>query len=200
MKSFCSNFPESCDYQLTPSLRLLDLGRNCLTDMSFAFACMPKLGSLNLSLNSLKSIEPLLGKANASLDTLILSDNKIDAISASISNLTALQNFNAENNNVKNFPPEFGLLLLKQFSVLGNPSMLVTGKNASKGVNALMAGLKAKVDPGRVKAYEQMIAELRKQGNASSKATAIPEEWRRFMYKDPLRPEESNPQESKPEF
>lgn len=90
LKSFCDDFGPSHDFALLPSLRSLDLCKNSLSELSPALSCMPKLSSLSLSLNQLKGIEPLLAKPNSVLDTLVLSDNKIDAISSNISHLCAL--------------------------------------------------------------------------------------------------------------
>jgi Leucine-rich repeat (LRR) protein len=145
--SFCDDFDT---YEKTPylrNLRSLDLSRNRLTNLSTFLANLPRLDTLSLGFNGLTNIEPLVYQGNDSLDTLVLTNNKIETISENIGNLVKLSALLIENNNVKNFPAELAFLNLKSLSIVGNPSMLATEKMSSKGTAYILSYLKNKLSP-----------------------------------------------------
>lgn len=155
--SFCDDF---VSYEQTPvlrNLRSLDLAKNRLTQVSIIFASLPKLDTLSLGYNQITSIEPLIFQENNTLDTLILTNNKIETISENIANLMKLATLLAENNNIKNFPPELAFLNLKNLSILGNPSILATEKMTSKGTAHLLQYLKNKLSEEKIAKNAAMV-------------------------------------------
>lgn len=155
--SFCDDF---VSYEQTPilrNLRSLDLAKNRLTQVSLVYASLPKLDTLSLGFNQITSIEPLIFQENNTLDTLILTNNKIETISENIANLMKLATLLAENNNIKNFPPEIAFLNLKNLSILGNPSILATEKMSSKGTAHILSYLKNKLSEEKIAKNAAMV-------------------------------------------
>lgn len=180
--SFCDDFS---NYESTPilrNLRSIDIGKNKLTQASFLLANLPKLDSLCLSYNNLTNIDSLTCLENNCLDSLVLSNNKIEQISNEIENLFKLSVFAIENNNIKNFPPEIGHLNLKSFSILGNPSIMSTEKMSGKGTVYLLSHLKNKIPEDKFAKYEQkkknfkpkQIQEIQKQTNLNENVKKEP--------------------------
>lgn len=153
--SFCDDFE---NYEKTPvlsGLKFLDLSKNKLAQLSIIFASFPKLDNLCLSFNAIVNIEPLIYQENNTLDTLVLTNNKIETVSENIGNLFKLSVLLLENNNVKNFPPEISCLNLKSFAIVGNPSLLSTEKMSSKGTIYILNHLKNKLTEDKIDKHVQ---------------------------------------------
>ncbi len=148
-------------------IKSIDLSKNNLKYIPAIFAEFPKLSTLNISFNLLQDIEYLIENENRSLDTLILANNKIVNISGRIANLVKLSALVLENNEIKNFPPQIGLLKLKALNIIGNPSILSMSKMTTKGTQFLLNNLFDKLHPDEVKEYEYRTSELNSKGGLS---------------------------------
>ena len=72
--------------------------------------------------------------------------------------LQRLHSINLENNNIKDFSPELGLLNLKNLTIVGNPSLLIKSK-VSKNSVTLLGYLRERL-PANLKEIESEILEI----------------------------------------
>lgn len=93
-----TEFPEViCDSELSKSLKLLDLARNCLTHLPHKFTSFKSLVQLRLDCNELQILPRTFGK------------------------MTSLKYFSASNNKLVVLPPTFPKLSFDSLDFFGNP-------------------------------------------------------------------------------
>lgn len=160
LAKFCNDYETDSRRCIGHVLQNIDLSKNSLKTVSGVFSELPKLNTLNLSFNLLTNVEPLFRHGNFSLDVLILANNKIDKMGPGICNLFKLSSLVLENNNIKNFPNQIGLLKLKSLNILGNPSMMSTSKNTSKGAQFLVNSFYDRLDREEIRQYEARVYQL----------------------------------------
>ena len=160
LANFCSDYETDSRKCMGHILQNIDLSKNSLKIVSSLFSELPKLNTLNLSFNQLINVEPLFRHDNFSLDVLILANNKIDTFDPNICNLFKLSSLVLENNSIKNFPNQLGLLKLKSLNIMGNPSMMSTSKMTSKGAQFLVNTFYERLDREEIRQYEAKVYQL----------------------------------------
>lgn len=189
-----------CEEQLIPqdilllqmnfkNLSRLDLSQNQLTKVSSVFKEFKNLKNLNLSFNNITSIDELFQEgALQVLDTLDISNNNLTTLPHNVYKWQTITILVVQNNNIKSFPHELGFMNLKSFNVTGNPTMLVKGTMANKGVGGLLQYLKDRCTnaPAIEKEIEQ-INNQRKEGQASNLPPTKPHDLDEYQYTDPFK-------------
>jgi len=115
---------------------------------------------LNVSYNQLSDLSNLCSKerTNETIEAVDFSNNYITSVPSNIWKLQRIHSINLENNNIKDFSPEIGLLNLKNLTIAGNPSLLIKNK-VSKNTVTLLAYLRDRL-PQNLKEIEQEIFEI----------------------------------------
>ncbi|KAA8615540.1 Leucine-rich repeat LRR protein [Pyrenophora tritici-repentis] len=130
-----------------PQLRDLRLASNKITSLTplTTYLTAPNLVTLDVSINRLSGILPILHVSFPSLTTLLASDNKISEVS--VDSLTNLRIVNLGNNDIERLEPRIGLLqgTLTGLEVEGNKFRVPNRQVLQKGTDAVLTWLKDKI-------------------------------------------------------
>ncbi|OAJ43419.1 hypothetical protein BDEG_26781 [Batrachochytrium dendrobatidis JEL423] len=102
-------------------LKILDLSRNKITQLSESLPLLPRLDELNLSFNQLVYLPSQLSFPN--LTVLLVSNNRLEAIDPHmlIQCIPGIQILDVSNNSIQTIPPELALLpCIKSLQLSGN--------------------------------------------------------------------------------
>ena len=137
---------------LSASLVHCDLAKNQLNAIPNALLELPILRTLILAFNQIKSISNWSQSSLPSLETLDLSQNRLDEfgdfpVNCRISSPT-LAVLMLQNNEIKNIPLELGLLTsLRQVNFRGNPQKSVRTSVLEKPCSEILLFLRRRLDP-----------------------------------------------------
>ncbi|KAF1829608.1 L domain-like protein [Decorospora gaudefroyi] len=130
-----------------PQLRDLRLASNKLTTLTplTTHLTAPLLVTLDVSMNRLTGVLPVLHTTFPSLTTLLASDNKISDVSAE--SLTNLRIVNLGNNDIERLEPRIGLLqgTLMGLEVEGNKFRVPNRQVLQRGTDAVLTWLRDKI-------------------------------------------------------
>ncbi|EWS71822.1 hypothetical protein TTHERM_000716187 (macronuclear) [Tetrahymena thermophila SB210] len=135
-------------WQVFPNLQHLDLSINKLKSISgLIISFMPSLRVLNLAYNQISDLSPLFStsaKLNK-LEVIDVSNNSLQELSEQIAyTLPMLQNLNLENNNLQKIPTELGFMKLKTLKIDGNPLKLIKRAVIEKGTVSILDYLRTR--------------------------------------------------------
>jgi len=156
-------FPSMGVYVLQ-ELKYLDLSQNKLAKVPNFTPSLQKLRTLVLAYNVLQNVDVLFKGELSSLETLDLSNNKLDNIGDEICILTKLQHLNCENNNIANFPVTLGQMpQLKNLMIYGNPIKNIRRDIVSKGAKHILEYLQSRVPVSSEPVSNKIQEEVPKQ-------------------------------------
>lgn len=190
LASFGDGFLNSSEQQLMQinfsNLTYLDLSQNNLVRVPSVLHEFKLLKNLVISFNSISQLTDLFIPGSlASLEQLDVSNNGLADIPPIIYKWQRLHSLNVSNNNIKNFPGELGLLDLKSFTIIGNPSVLIKNNTASKGIPFLLNYLKEKV--ANLPLLEREVADIRSKHQVFATLPKKPKDLVEYDYQDPFK-------------
>lgn len=165
---------------------LLNIGHNKFTEPPIAIKYFENLKILNVSYCQITDMSSLFSeeRTNESIETIDISNNKLTKVPMNIWKWQRIHSLNLDNNNIRNFAPEIGYLDLKNFTIAGNPSMLIKNR-VSKNTVSLLAYLRDRLPPNNTD-METEVAEIRERlsGKAQrKKKEKIPD----YEFNDPFK-------------
>ncbi|KAJ8324207.1 hypothetical protein O5D80_007406 [Batrachochytrium dendrobatidis] len=127
-------------------LKILDLSRNKITQLSESLPLLPRLDELNLSFNQLVYLPSQLSFPN--LTVLLVSNNRLEAIDPHmlIQCIPGIQILDVSNNSIQTIPPELALLpCIKSLQLSGNMFRVPRAAILQKGTEAICEYLKSRI-------------------------------------------------------
>ncbi len=186
-----------CDEQLIPEdvlliqmnfaqLTYLDLSQNNISRVPPVLHEFKNLRSLILAYNSISSLEDLFKEGGIpQIDHLDLSNNSLTEVPSRIYKWQSMSSLIIQNNNIKNFPPELGFLNLKNLNITGNPSLLLKGALANRGVSGILEYLKDR-SPNKQQ-LEAEVAQIRSKPYAVHLPKKKPNDLVEYEFPDPFK-------------
>ena len=167
-------------------LTYLDLSQNNLSTIPPVFHEFKNLRSLIMAYNSISSLEDLFKEGGVpQIDHLDFSNNSLTEVPSRIYKWQSMSSLILQNNNIKNFPPELGFLNLKNLNISGNPSLLLRGALANRGVSGILDYLKDR-SPNRPQ-LEAEVAKIRSQPYSLILPQKKPSDLVEYEFPDPFK-------------
>ena len=190
MQSFCDGILMKEDILLVQMnfacLTYLDLSQNNLTSISPIIREFKNLRSLNLSFNSITTLEDLFVSGSVPMmDHFDMSNNSLTEVPTQVYKWQTLTSFVLQNNNIRNFPPELGFLNLKNLNISGNPTLLLKGANSNRGMGGLLNYLKERAT-NRVE-LEKEVTLIREKPHSTNLPPKKPSDLVEYEFPDPFK-------------